>query len=157
MTKNLLTAVVLLLAGTLFASAADKTSYGKPLTLKERTKISAILADPAKFNGKRLQVEGPIVGVCEKRGCWIMIAGDQEKQSLRFKVDDGVIVFPMEIKGQNAVAEGVLSVTTVSTETLIEQGKKHAKESGEEFDPASVTGPKTVIMLKGEGAVVAKK
>ena len=29
-----------------------------------------------------------------------------------------------------------------------------AKEEGKTFDPASVTGPRTVIMLKGEGAEI---
>ena len=73
---------------------------------------------------------------------------------MTFKVEDGVIVFPMEVKGKTAVAEGVVSVVTTSVEDQIDQGKKHAKETGEEFDPASVKGPKTVIQIKGEGAIV---
>lgn len=144
-------------ACTMILTAADKNKYGTELTLKQKTKISDILANPEKYDGKKVQVEGAIVGVCEKRGCWIKISGEKEFESIRFKVDDGVIVFPMEIKGRNVVAEGVVSVTTMSKEQLIEQGKKHAKETGEEFDPASVTGPQTTVMLKGEGAVVAKK
>jgi hypothetical protein len=37
---------------------------------------------------------------------------------------------------------------------LIEQGEHHAKEEGKTFDPATVTGPKTVVQIKGEGAVI---
>ena len=29
-----------------------------------------------------------------------------------------------------------------------------AKEQGKKFDPKSVTGPKTVVLLKGEGAEI---
>lgn len=128
--------------------------YGKPLTVKEKTKISDILASPDKYNGKKVKVEGAIVGVCEKRGCWINIAGDKEGQKLRFKVEDGVIVFPMSAKGKTAVAEGIVSVKKYSKEDLIEQGKKHAAEEGKEFDSSTITEGKTVLQINGEGAEV---
>lgn len=148
--------IVLLLLFVLALNAADKKKFGKELTLKEKTKISDILAAPEKFDGKLVQVEGAIVGVCEHRGCWIKISSDKEFESIRFKVEDGVIVFPMEIKGQNVVAEGTVSVKTLSKEELIKQGEMHAKEEGKEFDPATVKGPQTTIQLMGEGAVVTK-
>ncbi|MDP1677744.1 MAG: DUF4920 domain-containing protein [Bacteroidota bacterium] len=132
----------------------EKRKYGKAITLKEKTKISDIIANPEKFNGKRLLVEGPIVDVCKERGCWIKIGGDKEFESLRFKVEDGVIVFPLEIKGKSTVAEGVLSVKTYSKEDLIKSGEEHAKKEGTEFDPSTITEGKTVIQLKGEGALV---
>jgi hypothetical protein len=138
----------------LAVSAGAEKKFGKKITLKEKTKISDIIANPEKFNGKKVLVEGPITDVCKMRGCWIRLGSDKEFQTLTFKVEDGVIVFPMEIKGKTAVAEGVVSVTTTSVEDQIEQGKKRAKETGEEFDPASVKGPKTVIQIKGEGAIV---
>lgn len=147
--------IVLVLLFVVALNAADK-KYGKELTLKEKTKISDIIADPGTYNGKRVRVEGAIVGVCEKRGCWIKISSDKEFESIRFKVDDGVIVFPMEIKGHNVVAEGVVSVKTVSKEDLIKQGEMHAKEEGTTFDPSTVKGPRTVIQLNGEGAVVTE-
>ena len=101
-----------------------------------------------------MKVQGPIVDVCAERGCWIAIGSDQEFQTLRFKVDDGVIVFPLEIKGQNAVVEGVLTVTTLSEAAQIEQGEHMAKEKKTTFDPKTVKGPKTQIQIKGEGAEV---
>lgn len=148
--------IVLFLVLVLSLSAADKKKFGKELTLKEKIKISAIIADPDTYNGKRVQVEGAIVGVCEKRGCWIKISSDKEFESIRFKVEDGVIVFPMEIKGQNVIAEGVVSVKKVSKEDLIKQGEKHAKEEGTTFDPSTIKGPQVTIQLNGEGAVVTK-
>jgi hypothetical protein len=138
-------------------TAGEKKQYGEKLTLKETTKISDIIANPEKYNGKKVKVEGAIVGVCEKRGCWIRISGDKEFEAIRFKVEDGVIVFPMEVKGNNVVAEGVVSVTTMTKEQLIEQGKHQAKEHGTEFDPSTVTGPKTTLQINGTGAVVVTK
>lgn len=148
--------IVFLLLVVVALDAADAKKYGKELTLKEKTKISDILATPEKYDGKLVQVEGAIVAVCEHRGCWIKISSDKEFESIRFKVEDGVIVFPMEIKGQNVVAEGIVSVKKISKEDLIKQGEKHAKEEGIKFDPSTVKGPQTIIQLNGEGAVVTE-
>ena len=57
----------------------------------------------------------------------------------------------------NVVAEGVVSYTTMTKEQLIEQGKHQAKEHGTEFDPSTVTGPKTALQINGTGAVVVTK
>jgi hypothetical protein len=141
----------LLIAGTMVAGS---NKYGKDLTVKQVTKISDILAAPDKYDGKRLLVEGNVVDVCKERGCWIKISGDKEFESLTFKVDDGVIVFPLDAKGKKARAEGVLSVKTYTKEQLIESGKKHAEKEKTTFDPSTIKGPKKVIMLKGEGAVI---
>ncbi len=149
--------LLLIIGVTLLCSlaiATPKKKYGKSLSLKKVTPISTILETPDKFKGKKLLVEGTIVDVCAKRGCWIMIAGDKEFEKLRFKVEDGVITFPMDAKGKKARAEGILSVETASKEDLIAEGKKHAEETGEKFDPATVTGPETYIQLNGIGAEV---
>ncbi len=152
--KRMMAAVTMVaLVATVSVSAAAK-KYGKPLTLTETTKVSDIYATPDAFNGKRVKVQGPIVDVCSERGCWIAIGSDKEFQTIRFKVDDGVIVFPMDAKGLTAVVEGVLAVSTLSEKDQIEQGEHMAKEKKITFDPKTVKGPKTSIMIKGEGAEV---
>jgi len=153
MRRPVIALLLVALVATIGLSAAGR-KFGKPLTLKDTTKISDIYASPDQFNGKRVRVQGPIVDVCAERGCWIAIGSDQEFQTLRFKVDDGVIVFPMEIKGQTAIVEGVLAVTTLSVADQIEQGEHMAKEKKTTFDPKTVKGPKTSILIKGEGAEV---
>ena len=132
----------------------DGKEYGKKLTLTKLTKVSAILASPDAFNGKRVLVEGPITGVCEMRGCWITIGSDGEFKALTFKVDDGVIVFPMDAQGKTVRAEGIVEVKTMSVEEQITQAKHHAEEMGEEFDPSTITAPKVSVRLLGEGAVI---
>jgi hypothetical protein len=144
--------VVLLLAAVAFGGTPKK--FGKAVTLKETTRVSEILADPEKFDGRRVLVQGPVVDVCAKRGCWIRVGSDKEFETIQFKVDDGVIVFPMDAKGRSVRAEGIVSVTTTSKEELIEQGRREAKESGEKFDPSTVKGPRTIVRIMGEGAVL---
>jgi hypothetical protein len=152
--RRVITIAAVLVACASLALAAGVKKYGKDLTLKETTKISAIYAAPDSFNGKRVKVQGPIVQVCEMKGCWIALASDQEFQTIRFKVEDGVIVFPMTAKGLTATVEGVVSVETESVEQQLEHGKKMEKEMNKPFDPKAVKGPKTVIMIKGEAAEI---
>ncbi|MBI3786746.1 MAG: DUF4920 domain-containing protein [Ignavibacteriales bacterium] len=150
--------VVVLLSMVLFALsvvfAGGEKKYGKSLTLKRTTKISEILAHPEKFNGKKVLVEGKIVDVCSKAGCWIKIAGEKESDVIQFKVDDGVIVFPVTEKGKLATAEGKVFAKKSTKEELIEAGKREAAEQGKQFDPSGITGPQTVVRINGEGAVV---
>ena len=152
-TRQLILLMSFLLIAAL-ALAGDEKRYGEDLSLKEKTKISDILASPEQFSGKKVLVEGPVIDVCQERGCWIKIGSDKEFESIRLKVDDGVIIFPMEAKGQNALAEGIVSVRTMSREDQIKQGEYLAKEEGTTFDPSTVKGPKTVIQIKGEGAII---
>ena len=81
------------------ATAGDAKKYGDGVELEESMKISALLMFPDGYVGKTVRVEGRIVGVCAKRGCWMELAGDREFESMRIKVDDGVIVFPADAKG----------------------------------------------------------
>ncbi len=99
-------------------------------------------------------VQGPIVDVCAEMGCWLAIGSDKEFQTIRFKVEDGVIVFPMSVKGMNAKVEGVLAVSLLSEADQIKQGEEMAREKKTTFDPKTVKGPKTSIQIKGEGAEV---
>jgi hypothetical protein len=150
--RSLMLIVCILTVSIAFAGSPRK--YGKPLTVKEVTKVSEILAHPEKYDGKKVRVQGAVVDVCSKRGCWIRLSSDKEFENILFKVEDGVIVFPMDEKGKTAIAEGVVSVKTISVEQQIEQGKKHAEETGEAFDPATVKGPKTTVRINGEGASI---
>ncbi|MBK8980025.1 MAG: DUF4920 domain-containing protein [Planctomycetes bacterium] len=141
--------------GTASGAAADALvagGLGTGITMTEFTKISDILADPESFVGKRVLVKGVAVGVCESRGCWVQLKGDEEFQSLRVKVKDGEIVFPMSCLGQEVVAEGVWDKVVIPVETLREALKKQAEAKGETFDPASVTEPRIVWQLRGLGA-----
>lgn len=146
--------IVLLLFITSNIFSEDGNKYGKKLTLKEKTKISTILEKPKDFVGKKVLVEGTVVGVCEKRGCWIELASDKQYQKIKVKVKDGEIIFPLEEKGKTAVVEGEVYEIKLSKEQATEQAKHEAEEHGKEFDPNSVTGLNTYYQIKGLGAVI---
>jgi hypothetical protein len=132
------------------------TVYGEPLTLTDTTLVSTILTDPDTHIGERVLVAGTVVEVCEKRGCWLELASDREHETLRVKVEDGVIVFPLSARGHHAVVEGVVERIDLTEEQAIEQARMHAEEQGIPFDSTAVTGPTVTYQLRGIGAVIAE-
>jgi len=135
--------IILFLSTTFFANETKK--YGKEITLTDKTNISKIIANPELFVGKKVLVEGIIVGVCAKRGCWIKLAGDKEFESIRIKVKDGEIIFPLEAKGKTALVEG--EVYSYKVEEDCTDGK-------EEHNCANGKSEKTIYQIKGLGAVI---
>ena len=129
-------------------------SYGKGITLTEKTSISDILSSPEKFESKPVLVSGTVIEVCPKRGCWIELSGDEEFQKIKVKVKDGEIVFPLSAKGQQATVEGIVEKLELSKEQVMKWKAHEAEEHGEEFDSTTVTGPMTIWRIKGIGAEI---
>lgn len=136
------------------AVAAPKgDTFGGGVKLTTATPIDQILAEPKKFAGQTVRVEGMVTDVCPKRGCWFELAGGQPGQKLRFKVTDGEMVFPMDSKGKQAIAEGVVAVKELSLEESKEYAAYQAKEYNLPYDPAKVTEPMSIVRLDGTGAI----
>lgn len=152
---NLLRTLPLLLLPALLL-AGGFTHYGKAFTVKEETRISEILASPEKFAGKKVKVRGTVTNVCAERGCFLNLKGDKKFQELQFKVDDGVIVFPADAQGREAVAEGVISLKVFSEQEQRDMCPIEAKALNRKFDPAKIKGPMKVVRLEGLGAALAK-
>lgn len=128
-------------------------TFGAGVKLQASTPIDAILAEPKKYAGQTVRVEGTVTDVCEMRGCWFEMAGDKPGQKLRFKVTDGEMVFPADSKGKRAIAEGVLAVKELSLEDTRAQAEEDAREKGQAFDPNSITAAKQMVRIDGTGAV----
>lgn len=141
-------------AGSIAAADGAGQVYGSRAAAAEQVATLELLNNPEKYVGKTVRVEGRISAVCPRRGCWIDIVGEGDSRSLRFKVDDDVIVFPLETQGKSVVAEGVFVKRELPHEEAVRYAQHLAEEQGEEFDPASVTGPLTLYQIDGQGAVV---
>ncbi|MEX1361669.1 MAG: DUF4920 domain-containing protein [Nannocystaceae bacterium] len=137
------------------AEAPTGTQYGAPLAGAPTVTIEQVMDDPKAFEDKVVRVEGMVTDVCTKRGCWFEMAGERPGMKMRFKVQDGDMVFPPSAKGHKAVAEGKVTVRTLSLEDTVKFEAHMAEDAGREFDPASVTEPMTIVQLAGQGAVIA--
>jgi hypothetical protein len=141
----------LLLSATLVAAADLK--LGKPLTISEPMPLAMLLAKPADYVGKTVQVKGKITEVCEMMGCWMDLVND-DGQKIRIKVNDGEIEFPKDSSGKTAIAEGKLTKLELTKEQAIARAKEEAADKKRKFDPASVKSPMTIYQIQGTGAVI---
>ena len=149
--------VLVLLALPLSAAARDLPAvYGEGVGDGPVVPISTVLAHPDSFAGKTVKVAGTAVAVCEHRGCWVELASDKEGQTLRVKVEDGVIVFPREILGHRVVAQGTFLVHKLDLETTRKVCSRQAEKKGEHFDPSSVHECMKVYQLHATGAALAE-
>ena len=139
-----------LLALAVFALVAPvvsgDTKLGTGVSLKDSTAIKALVEQPGAYVGKTLRVDGVATAVCTEMGCWMAVAaeGDEKGPTVRLKVDDGVIVFPVTAKGRKVSAEGVFELVGSGAEPA-EAAAEHAKHDAK----ASLK-----YQLKATGAVI---
>ena len=136
------------------AAKVPGTTYGAGVTLPETVTISELKANVDTYVGKEVRVEGLVSAVCPKRGCWFDMAGEKPGESMRFKVKDGVMVFPMEASGKYAVAQGTVRKMPMTLEQSKRWATYQRDSYGADIDPDAITEPLTIVRLDGSGAVI---
>ena len=136
--------------------AGGETRLGTGVTLKDSTPIKSILEQPATYVGKTIRIDGVATAVCAHMGCWMAVAaegpvgeaegpgGKRPGPTIRLKVDDGVIVFPVSAKGRKVSAEGVFEAVGGAGDSR-DAAQEHAKH-----DPKASQS----YQLKATGAII---
>jgi hypothetical protein len=130
--------------------SAGETKLGTGVALKDVTEIKALVEQPAAYVGKTLRVDGVATAVCAHMGCWMAVAGpgpgsgNEGGATVRLKVDDGVIVFPVTAKGRKVSAEGVFEIVG-NTGDAKDASEEHAKHDA---------GASRQYQLKATGAII---
>jgi hypothetical protein len=147
-------AAVLILGTGTAAAREEGTKYGEGVSLATATPINELLAHPDAYVGQKVRVDGVVEAVCAERGCWIELRDPQGGTGLRFKVEDGVIVFPVTAKGRKASAEGTLVKVEVPA-TADEHAVMHAAEGKAPAPEAGATPVmKARYLVRATGAIV---
>jgi hypothetical protein len=144
--KALLCAGVLALATV--AVAAQDSKLGAGVSLTDATPIKALVNHPEEFVGKTVRIDGVATAVCEAMGCWLAISASDAKnaETIRVKVEDGVIVFPVTAKGKQVSAEGVFEEVKAGegTDAAAEHAAHHPQvkhDSNTKHDPTAKHDP----------------
>ena len=138
--------------------AGGETRLGTGVTLKDSTPIKSILEQPDAYVGKTIRIDGVATAVCAHMGCWMAVAaegavasesndrpgGNVQAPTIRLKVDDGVIVFPVSAKGRKVSAEGVFEALASAGDSR-DAAQEHAKH-----DPKASQS----YQLKATGALI---
>ena len=125
--------------------SAEDTKLGAGVTLKQATPIESVIERPRDYVGKTIRIDGVATAVCSHMGCWMAVApeGNDKAGTVRLKVEDGVIVFPVSAKGRKVSAEGVFE--GVGDEEGKEAAGEHKKQD------ANASGQ---YQIKATGAVI---
>jgi co-chaperonin GroES (HSP10) len=155
--KTMLIVLFVFISYSLIFAQSEEEKLGEGITLTEKTSIADILSDPESFLDQVVLVEGEVVDVCPKMGCWMELKSDSEEKIIKVKVKDGDIVFPMEAIGKTAVVEGKVYKIELTEEDAVGYMEHLAEEKGQEFDPSTVKGPMIIYQIKGIGAEIYSK
>ena len=149
--RHLLTAVATIALST---SAAYAKTFGDGVSERHIIRINELVNNPEPYVDQRVKIVGLVDDVCPMKGCWVQILDTQSSDTIRFKVQDDVIVFPVEARGSEIVAEGILRKHELSQSQSIAWLRHLAEEKGETFDETTVTGPTVFYQIEGIGAVI---
>ena len=122
----------------------------KPGDVKPAAKMEAAMGDKKTVD---MKIEGKVVDVCKKKGCWMTLQmpnGDP----MRVTFKDYAFFMPMDIVGKNVVLDGIAKKQTISVETLRHYAED-AKKTPEEV--AKITDPKKELAFEAKGVVILDK
>jgi hypothetical protein len=154
---SILLSVLFSIVCAAFAPAAlanDAQAYGDTLSDTKPVRIGELLNNPAAYVDQSVKIVGLVDDVCPMKGCWVDILAKQSTETIRFKVQDDVIVFPAEAKGKEIVAEGILRRHEMNEARARDWLAHLAEEKGETFDRSSHTGPLAFYQIEGVGAEI---
>lgn len=151
--------IILSISFCLFAAIAfAQTAYTgqkfgeevKPGGVKPAAKMEAAMGDKKTAE---MKIEGKVVDVCKKKGCWMTLEmpnGDP----MRVTFKDYAFFMPKDIVGKNVVLDGLAKKQTLSVETLRHYAED-AKKTPEEV--AKITDPKKELAFEAKGVVILDK
>ncbi|MCZ4243467.1 DUF4920 domain-containing protein [Pedobacter punctiformis] len=154
MKKIILSLSFCLLAAFAFAQAEYQgQKFGESVTpgdVKPAAKMEAAMGDK---NAADMKIEGKVVDVCKKKGCWMTLEmPNGEPMRVTFK--DYAFFMPMDIVGKKVVLDGIAKKQTISVETLRHYAED-AHKSAEEV--AKITDPKKELAFEAKGVVILNK
>lgn len=134
-------------------SAKPGVQYGKKIDAQGAISVKDLessLANATNYQGK---VQGEVVQVCKKKGCFITLKSDGDKDPIMVRFTDYAYFMPQDIVGKTVVLEGAARVRETSVDKL-----KHAAEDlgKTEEEIAAITQPKQEVVFMADGVVVVR-
>ena len=126
---------------------------GAPIGNSKKVSLAKVLANPSKFAGKSVRVEGIIIRSCKSEGCWLELAPTKDAKSVIVKMKDHAFFIPLSSAGATAKAEGVFTVKTLSAEEV----KHMVEDDGAKFDNNNKDGTVTQVSFEATGVELTMK
>ncbi len=134
-------------------SAKPGVQYGKAIAKNGAINVQQLeakLSSDSIYIGK---VEGKVVEVCKKKGCFIRVLREGEGDPILVRFKDYGFFMPQDIVGKTIVLEGQANVREVS----VAQQQHFAEDAGKDAEEiAQITEPKVDINIIADGVVVVR-
>lgn len=134
------------------AAAADPnawSTYGAAVGDGDVVAVDLLLAEPDRYAGQTVRVEGEIDTVCKAKGCWMTLAAGDRSMRVTFK-DYGFFV-PTDAEDRTVIVEGTFAVETVP----VDEVRHYLEDAGKHAEAAQVTEPKQEFRLVATGVRMA--
>lgn len=134
-------------AGTELPSTGN---FGKTINeegLIQLASLDSIVVPGQEFDAK---IEGEIVEVCQKKGCWMTIRKD-DGSVMRVTFKDYGFFVPKDAAGKRAVMEGVAYYDTLTVAVL----KHYAEDAGKTAEEIEkITEPESAMAFEATGVII---
>lgn len=121
---------------------------GEPLGDAERWPVDEVIARASELDGQTLAITGEVGAVCSKKGCWMSLEGEGDRQ-IRVTFEDYGFFVPKKSPGMRAVVEGRFAVKTLDVEKA--QHLENDRVEGTAEAPQKITEPKRELTLVARG------
>lgn len=132
--------------------ATPGSTFGEVITAHNAIQVAELPALLADKQIADVKIEGKVLDVCPKKGCWMSLEMP-DKTTLMVKFKDYGFFVPLEMIGKTVVLEGQAKKIETSVDEL-KHYAEDAKKSKEEI--AAITEPKKEIRLTANGVLVLK-
>ncbi|MDP2313806.1 MAG: DUF4920 domain-containing protein [Pseudomonadota bacterium] len=127
------------------AAPAWHVALGEAFTPTDIVPVDQIVADPAKFDGKELVLEGVVKEVCQKKGCWHTIATSDPAVNVMAKDKEYKIFRPKDAGGKKVLVKGTFAVAELPEA----EARHYAEDAGR--DPSAIVGPQKTFTIDVAG------
>jgi len=127
-----------------------ENKFGEDITEEGALTAAEFLAQFDQIAAKEVKLTAPINDVCSKKGCWMVLALDEE-QDMRVRFKDYGFFVPKDAAGKLATIQGVASMDTTDVATL-QHYAEDAGESQEKID--AITKPEFSYVFEATGVII---
>lgn len=135
---------------TSFAESERVVYYGDHFELENAVQASDLKDILKGRDSMDVKVEGRIIEVCQKKGCWMdMKLKDGDRMKITFK-DYGFFV-PKDAAGKNVLMDGTVKKEMIDIATL----KHYAEDAGKsDAEIESINAPQEKIVFEARGVAL---
>ena len=128
-------------------------AFGAGVTAKEYVGFDGLIKQLATHDTVKTTLRATVSEVCQAKGCWMTLHGDDAATSMMVRFKDYGFFVPKDIAGRSVVVEGQAYKTVVPVDEL----RHYAEDAGKSKEEiAMITEPEETYAFLATGVVVLK-